>query len=209
MHATHVLSGRSMKYLIVGLGNPGLKYAQTRHNIGFDIVDRLAKEVGSIFETERHADRAELKFKGRKLILIKPNTFMNLSGKAIQYWLQKEKIPITNLLVISDDLALPFGTLRLKGKGSAGGHNGLKDTEEVLKTSAYSRLRFGIGDDYPRGKQADFVLGSWSKKEETVLDERIEQSTKFIHSFVLFVGSFIRSFVHLRDQRGYTVSDIH
>ena len=184
MHAMHVLNGRSMKYLIVGLGNPGLKYAQTRHNIGFDIIDTLAKEAGSIFETERHADRAEIKFKGRKLILIKPNTFMNLSGKAIQYWLQKEKIPISNLLVISDDLALPFGTLRLKGKGSAGGHNGLKDTEEVLKTSAYSRLRFGIGDDYPRGKQADFVLGSWSKKEEMALDERIEQSTKFIYSFV-------------------------
>jgi PTH1 family peptidyl-tRNA hydrolase len=184
MHAMHVLNGRSMKYLIAGLGNPGLKYAQTRHNIGFDILDRLAKESGSIFETERHADRAEIKFKGRKLILIKPNTFMNLSGKAIQYWLQKEKIPISNLLVISDDLALPFGTLRLKGKGSAGGHNGLKDTEKVLNTSGYSRLRFGIGDDYPRGKQADFVLSSWSKKEEIVLDERIEQSTKFIHSFV-------------------------
>lgn len=180
----HVLNGRSMKYLIVGLGNPGLQYAQTRHNIGFDILDRLAKDASSIFETERHANRAELKYKGRKLILIKPNTFMNLSGKAIQYWLQKEKIPISNLLVISDDLALPFGTLRMKGKGSAGGHNGLKDTEEVLKTSAYSRLRFGIGDDYPRGKQADFVLGSWSKQEEVALDERIEQSTKFIHSFV-------------------------
>jgi len=184
MHVMHVLNGRSMKYLIVGLGNPGLQYAQTRHNIGFDILDRLAKDASSIFETERHANRAELKYKGRKLILIKPNTFMNLSGKAIQYWLQKEKIPISNLLVISDDLALPFGTLRMKGKGSAGGHNGLKDTEEVLKTSAYSRLRFGIGDDYPRGKQADFVLGSWSKQEEVALDERIEQSTKFIHSFV-------------------------
>ena len=180
----HVLNGRSMKYLIVGLGNPGLQYAQTRHNIGFDILDRLAKDASSIFETERHANRAELKYKGRKLILIKPNTFMNLSGKAIQYWLQKEKIPISNLLVISDDLALPFGTLRMKGKGSAGGHNGLKDTEEVLKTSVYSRLRFGIGDDYPRGKQADFVLGSWSKQEELALNERIEQSTKFIHSFV-------------------------
>ena len=184
MHVMHVLNGRSMKYLIVGLGNPGLQYAQTRHNIGFDILDRLAKDASSIFETERHANRAELKYKGRKLILIKPNTFMNLSGKAIQYWLQKEKIPISNLLVISDDLALPFGTLRMKGKGSAGGHNGLKDTEEVLKTSVYSRLRFGIGDDYPRGKQADFVLGSWTKQEELALDERIEQSTKFIHSFV-------------------------
>lgn len=180
----HVLNGRNMKYLIVGLGNPGLIYAHTRHNIGFDILDRLAKDVSSKFETERYADRTELKFKGRKLILIKPNTFMNLSGKAIQYWLQKEKIPISNLLVISDDLALPFGTLRLKGKGSAGGHNGLKDIEEVLKTNTYSRLRFGIGDDYPRGKQADFVLGSWSKKEDLALDERIEQSTKFIHSFV-------------------------
>ena len=179
----HVLNGRNMKYLIVGLGNPGLIYAHTRHNIGFDILDRLAKDVSSKFETERYADRTELKFKGRKLILIKPNTFMNLSGKAIQYWLQKEKIPISNLLVISDDLALPFGTLRLKGKGSAGGHNGLKDIEEVLKTNTYSRLRFGIGDDYPRGKQADFVLGSWSKKEDLALDERIEQSTKFIHSF--------------------------
>ena len=184
MHAMHVLNGRNMKYLIVGLGNPGLIYAHTRHNIGFDILDRLAKDVSSKFETERYADRTELKFKGRKLILIKPNTFMNLSGKAIQYWLQKEKIPISNLLVISDDLALPFGTLRLKGKGSAGGHNGLKDIEEVLKTNTYSRLRFGIGDDYPRGKQADFVLGSWSKKEDLALDERIEQSTKFIHSFV-------------------------
>ena len=180
----HVLNGRSMKYLIVGLGNPGLKYAQTRHNIGFDILDRLAKDTSSIFETKRYANCAELKYKGRKLILIKPNTFMNLSGKAIQYWLQKEKIPISNLLIISDDLALPFGTLRMKGKGSAGGHNGLKDTEEVLKTSVYSRLRFGIGDDYPRGKQADFVLGSWSKQEELALDERIEQSTKFIYSFV-------------------------
>jgi len=180
----HVLNGRSMKYLIAGLGNPGLTYAHTRHNIGFDILDRLVKGTSLKFETERYADRAELKFKGRKLILIKPNTFMNLSGKAIQYWLQKEKIPISNLLVISDDLALPFGTLRLKGKGSAGGHNGLKDTEEVLKTKSYSRLRFGIGDDYPRGKQADFVLGSWSKKEEIALDERIEQSTKFIQSFV-------------------------
>jgi len=184
MHAMHVLNGRNMKYLIAGLGNPGLIYAHTRHNIGFDILDRLAKDVSSKFETERYADRTELKFKGRKLILIKPNTFMNLSGKAIQYWLQKEKIPISNLLVISDDLALPFGTLRLKGKGSAGGHNGLKDIEEVLKTNTYSRLRFGIGDDYPRGKQADFVLGSWSKKEDLALDERIEQSTKFIHSFV-------------------------
>jgi PTH1 family peptidyl-tRNA hydrolase len=174
----------NMKYLIVGLGNPGGKYADTRHNIGFDVLDALIKDSESSFETERYADRAEIKFKGRKLVLIKPNTFMNLSGKAVHFWLQKEKIPMSNLLVISDDLALPFGTLRLKGKGSAGGHNGLKDIEAVLKTVNYSRLRFGIGSDYARGKQADFVLGPWSLEEQSDLSERITQSTKFVFSFV-------------------------
>jgi PTH1 family peptidyl-tRNA hydrolase len=174
----------NMKYLIVGLGNPGSKYADTRHNIGFDVLDALVKDSESSFETERYADRAEIKFKGRKLVLIKPNTFMNLSGKAVHFWLQKEKIPMSNLLVISDDLALPFGTLRLKGKGSAGGHNGLKDIEAVLKTVNYSRLRFGIGSDYARGKQADFVLGPWSLEEQNDLSERITQSTKFVFSFV-------------------------
>lgn len=172
-----------MKYLIVGLGNPGIKYAQTRHNIGFDILDELVKGSGTSFNTERHADCAEIKFKGRKLVLIKPNTFMNFSGKAVQYWLQKEKIAVSNLLVINDDLALPFGILRLKGKGSAGGHNGLKDIEAVLKTSLYSRLRFGIGSDYARGRQADFVLGPWSKEEQLALPERITQATRFIESF--------------------------
>lgn len=170
----------NMKYLIVGLGNPGGKYADTRHNIGFDVLDALIEDSESSFETERYADRAEIKFKGRKLVLIKPNTFMNLSGKAVHFWLQKEKIPMSNLLVISDDLALPFGTLRLKGKGSAGGHNGLKDIEAVLKTVNYSRLRFGIGSDYARGKQADFVLGPWSLEEQNDLSERITQSTKFV-----------------------------
>ena len=174
----------NMKYLIVGLGNPGSKYADTRHNIGFDVLDALIKDSESSFETARYADRAEIKFKGRKLVLIKPNTFMNLSGKAVHFWLQKEKIPMSNLLVISDDLALPFGTLRLKGKGSAGGHNGLKDIEAVLKTGIYSRLRFGIGSDYARGKQADFVLGPWSLEEQNDLSERINQSTKFVLSFV-------------------------
>ncbi len=183
MRATHVHNGRSMKYLIAGLGNPGMKYTRTRHNIGFEVLDRFVSESSAIFETERHADMAELKFKGRKLILIKPNTFMNLSGKAIQYWLQKEKIPVSNLLVISDDLALPFGTLRLKGKGSAGGHNGLKDIEDILNTQGYSRLRFGIGNDYSKGRQSDFVLGEWSEKEQLLLSERIDQSIKFIQSF--------------------------
>ena len=174
----------NMKYLIVGLGNPGSKYADTRHNIGFDVLDALIKDSESSFETARYADVAEIKFKGRKLVLIKPNTFMNLSGKAVHFWLQKEKIPMSNLLIISDDLALPFGTLRLKGKGSAGGHNGLKDIEAVLKTGIYSRLRFGIGSDYARGKQADFVLGPWSLEEQNDLSERINQSTKFVLSFV-------------------------
>jgi PTH1 family peptidyl-tRNA hydrolase len=174
----------NMKYLIVGLGNPGSKYADTRHNIGFDVLDALIKDSESSFETARYADVAEIKLKGRKLVLIKPNTFMNLSGKAVHFWLQKEKIPMSNLLVISDDLALPFGTLRLKGKGSAGGHNGLKDIEAVLKTGIYSRLRFGIGSDYARGKQADFVLGPWSLEEQNDLSERITQSTKFVFSFV-------------------------
>lgn len=183
MRATHVHNGRSMKYLIAGLGNPGIKYTQTRHNIGFEVLDRFVNDSSTVFETERHADVAELKFKGRKLILIKPNTFMNLSGKAIQYWLQKEKIPVSNLLVVSDDLALPFGTLRLKGKGSAGGHNGLKDIEEILKTQVYSRLRFGIGNDYSKGRQSDFVLGEWSEKEQLLLSERLDQSIKFIQSF--------------------------
>lgn len=183
MHVMPAHNG-NMKYLIVGLGNPGSKYADTRHNIGFDVLDALIKDSESSFETARYADVAEIKFKGRKLVLIKPNTFMNLSGKAVHFWLQKEKIPMSNLLVISDDLALPFGTLRLKGKGSAGGHNGLKDIEAVLKTGIYSRLRFGIGSDYARGKQADFVLGPWSLEEQNDLSERIIQSTKFVLSFV-------------------------
>ena len=183
MHVMPAHNG-NMKYLIVGLGNPGSKYADTRHNIGFDVLDALIKDSESSFETARYADRAEIKFKGRKLVLIKPNTFMNLSGKAVHFWLQKEKIPMSNLLVISDDLALPFGTLRLKGKGSAGGHNGLKDIEAVLKTGIYSRLRFGIGSDYARGKQADFVLGPWSLEEQNDISERIIQSTKFVLSFV-------------------------
>jgi PTH1 family peptidyl-tRNA hydrolase len=183
MHVMPAHNG-NMKYLIVGLGNPGSKYADTRHNIGFDVLDALIKDSESSFQIARYADRAEIKFKGRKLVLIKPNTFMNLSGKAVHFWLQKEKIPMSNLLVISDDLALPFGTLRLKGKGSAGGHNGLKDIEAVLKTGIYSRLRFGIGSDYARGKQADFVLGPWSLEEQNDLSERIIQSTKFVLSFV-------------------------
>lgn len=185
MHAMHVLIGNLiMKYLIVGLGNPGIKYANTRHNIGFDVLDAMVKNHDTSFSTERYADLSEIKFKGRKLVLIKPNTFMNLSGKAVQYWLQKERIPLENLLIINDDLALPFGKLRLKGKGSAGGHNGLKDVEAVLNSAAYSRLRFGVGSDYLKGRQSDFVLGTWSKEEQIELPEKIEIAQQFIKSFV-------------------------
>ncbi len=172
-----------MKYLVVGLGNPGAQYAGTRHNIGFDILDALAKEKEVEFKVDRLSDKAELKFKGRNLILIKPTTYMNLSGKAVQYWLQKEKIPIDRVLIISDDIALPFGKLRLKGKGSDGGHNGLKDIQQVLQTSSYSRLRFGVGSEFSKGRQSDFVLGKWSDEESKLLPERINKSVDFIKSF--------------------------
>ena len=172
-----------MKYLVVGLGNPGEQYAGTRHNIGFDVLDALAKEKEVEFKVDRLSDKADLKFKGRNLILIKPSTYMNLSGKAVQYWLQKEKIPIDRVLVISDDLALPFGKLRLKGKGSDGGHNGLKDIQQVLQTSSYSRLRFGVGSEFSKGRQSDYVLGKWSEEESKLLPERINKSVDFIKSF--------------------------
>ena len=173
-----------MKYLVVGLGNPGEQYAGTRHNIGFDVLDALAKEKEVEFKVDRLSDKADLKFKGRNLILIKPTTYMNLSGKAVQYWLQKEKIPIDRVLVISDDIALPFGKLRLKGKGSDGGHNGLKDIQQVLQTSSYSRLRFGVGSEFSKGRQSDFVLGTWSKEEQFELPKKIEMAQQFIKSFV-------------------------
>ena len=172
-----------MKYLIVGLGNPGMEYEETRHNIGFKVVDALAKELGDSFSLNKAAQRAEVKFKGRTLVLIKPITFMNLSGKAVNYWLQAEKIPISNLLVITDDIALPFGKLRMKGKGSDGGHNGLKDIQETLKSMDYARLRFGVGNDFPKGRQADYVLGKWTKEENLDLLARIDKATEFIKSF--------------------------
>lgn len=176
-----------MKFLIVGLGNPGKEYEETRHNIGFKVVDEIARELGAIFTLDKAAFRAEAKFKGRTIILIKPITFMNLSGKAVNYWLKAEKIEQQNLMVITDDIALPFGKLRLKGKGSDGGHNGLKDIQAVLKTVEYSRLRFGVGNDFSKGRQADYVLGEWSKDEQLALPERIQTATEFIKSFS-FVG---------------------
>lgn len=171
-----------MKYLVVGLGNPGSKYENTRHNIGFKVVDEFVKEVEGTFETDKLADVARVKYKGRIIVVIKPNTFMNLSGKAVNYWLQKEKIPRENLLVITDDISLPFGKLRLKGKGSDGGHNGLKDIQSFLGTN-YARVRFGVGNDFHPGQQADYVLGEWKKEESLNLPERITTATQFIKGF--------------------------
>lgn len=173
-----------MKFLVVGLGNPGLKYENTRHNIGFKVVEAIAKELEIKFEIGRHADICTGKYKGRSLVLIKPTTYMNLSGKAVQYWMQAEKIPSDRILIITDDLALPFGKLRMKGKGSDGGHNGLKDIQTTLNSTEYARLRFGIGADFSKGKQVDYVLGEWSPEELDTLDERINTATEFIKGFV-------------------------
>lgn len=171
------------KFLIVGLGNIGDEYANTRHNIGFMVLDAIAKENNLKFNTGRLADIAEYKFKGKTLILIKPSTYMNLSGKAVNYWLQAEKISIENLLVVTDDIALPLGALRLKGKGSDGGHNGLKNIQETLNTPEYARLRFGVGSEFSKGNQVNFVLGKWSAEEEKLLEPRIKLAVQMIQGF--------------------------
>ena len=172
-----------MKYLITGLGNPGKEYENTRHNIGFKILDALADASNIVFSDRRYGYVAEYKFRARIFILLKPTTYMNLSGLAINYWLKKEKIPIENLLVINDDLALPFGSLRLRAKGGNAGHNGLKSIEENLGRNDYARLRFGIGSDFRRGQQVDFVLSKWTSDELTVLPEKTETCIKIIQSF--------------------------
>lgn len=172
-----------MKYLIVGLGNIGAEYENTRHNIGFKTLDAFAKASNVVFEPNRLADTAIAKFKGRRLVLIKPTTYMNLSGKAVNYWMQTEKIPLENVLIITDDIALPFGTLRLKGKGSDGGHNGLKNINQVIGNQQYARLRFGVGNEFSKGKQVDYVLGKWNEEEERDLEERINQCCKIIQGF--------------------------
>ena len=173
------------KFLVVGLGNIGDKYHNTRHNIGFKILDYLAKKEEATFETVKLGDVTTIKVKGRTLILLKPSTYMNLSGKAVKYWLEKEKIPLSNLLVITDDLNLPFGTLRLKTKGSDGGHNGLKDIQDKLQTTKYNRFRFGISDAFSKGRQVDYVLGEWNEEENSKLDERLEISAELVKSFAL------------------------
>ncbi|HLP92693.1 MAG TPA: aminoacyl-tRNA hydrolase [Saprospiraceae bacterium] len=173
-----------MKYLITGLGNVGYEYDGTRHNIGFEAVDFLCKELGGEWKGNTHGDLAEVKFKGRTLILLKPNTYMNLSGKAVRYWLQKEKITVENSLVVLDDLNLEFGKQRLRAKGSDGGHNGLKNIQELLGTDAYPRLRIGIGSNFSKGKQVNFVLGKWTEDEKAELIRILEKSTEVIKTFV-------------------------
>ena len=172
-----------MKYLITGLGNIGEEYANTRHNSGFLMLDKLAAEENLVFEDRRYGAVTEYKHKGRTFVLLKPSTFMNLSGRAVNYWLQKEKLEIESLLVLVDDIALPFGTLRLKGKGSDGGHNGLKNIIEVLGAKNFARLRFGIGSDFSEGRQLDFVLGEWTEEEKNALPERIKLTPDIIRSF--------------------------
>jgi len=173
------------KFLIAGLGNIGPKYENTRHNIGFKVVDFIAKENDLTWETVKLGDVCVHKKKGRSFLLLKPSTYMNLSGKAVRYWLEKENIPLENLLVVTDDLNLPFGTLRLKTKGSDGGHNGLKDIQSELNTTHYSRLRFGISDDFSKGRQVDYVLGDWDAQETEKLQERLLKATEIVESFGL------------------------
>ena len=172
-----------MKYLIAGLGNPGKEYENTRHNIGFKVLDALTEASNIVFSDERYGWITEYKFKSRTFILLKPSTFMNLSGKAVNYWLQKENIPLENLLVVVDDLALPMGTLRLRAKGSDAGHNGLKNITAVLGSQDYARLRIGIGDNFRQGQQIDYVLGEWDKKEKLELTALIDTSIEIIKGF--------------------------
>lgn len=175
------------KFLIVGLGNIGPKYTNTRHNIGFKVLDALAAEENTSFSTEKLGDVCTIKIKGRTVILLKPNTYMNLSGKAIKFWMQKENILTENLLVVTDDINLDFGTFRIKAKGSAGGHNGLKDTQDKLNTGAYPRFRFGVGSQFSKGRQVDYVLGEWTHEENIDLSLRIDTACKAIKSFA-FAG---------------------
>ena len=173
------------KFLIVGLGNIGSEYANTRHNIGFKILDYIANQEGISFQTVKLGEVAELKIKGRTLLLLKPNTYMNLSGKAVKYWLEKENIEKENMLVITDDLNLSFGTIRIKTKGSDGGHNGLKNIQLLLNSTEYPRFRFGISDAFKKGQQVNYVLGEWDAEEKEKLKERLEISSEIVKSFAL------------------------
>jgi len=173
------------KFLIVGLGNIGSEYAETRHNVGFKVLDALSKKEEFSFETAKLGDLGSFKVKGRSVLCLKPSTYMNLSGKALKYWMDKEKIPLENILVITDDINLKFGVFRLKTKGSAGGHNGLKDIQNVLQTATYNRFRFGVGAEFSKGRQVDYVLGEWNEEEKEQLKERLDKSCDLVRSFVL------------------------
>ena len=174
-----------MKFLIVGLGNPGNEYAHTRHNIGFDVVNAFVTKHEGVFRTDRLAYTSEVKWKGKKFVCICPTTYMNLSGKAVKYWMDKEKIPVENILVIVDEVALPLSKLRLRPAGSDGGHNGLKSIHESLGTTQYPRLRFGIGNNYPKGMQSEYVLGKWHKEEEPIVKLKIDKAVEVIETFAV------------------------
>lgn len=173
----------SMKYLVVGLGNIGAEYEATRHNAGFDVVDSLAQGAGVTFSPDRYASRAEVKWKGRTMVVIKPSTYMNLSGKAVRYWLDKENIAKENLIVVVDDIAIPVGTMRIRAKGSDGGHNGLKNIDALCGGGNYARIRMGVGGDFPQGHQVDFVLGKLSPDERKLFDEAVEKAVAAIKDF--------------------------
>ena len=174
-----------MKFLFVGLGNPGAEYAHTRHNIGFDVINAFVRKHNGLFSTGRLAYVATVKWKGKTCICICPTTYMNLSGKAVKYWMDKEKIAIDHILVVLDEVALPLSKLRLRPSGSPGGHNGLKSMQESLATDAYPRLRFGIGNDYPKGLQADYVLGRWKKEEEPLVKRKIDSAVDTLETFAV------------------------
>jgi PTH1 family peptidyl-tRNA hydrolase len=176
-----------MKYLIVGIGNKGEEYAETRHNIGFKVAEKIAEKLEVPFKSSNFGLLAEGKYKGRKVLILKPDTYVNLSGNAVKFWMQKENIPLENILIVADDLALPFGSLRMKMKGSHGGHNGLRNIEAVLNTNLYTRLRFGIAAEFKEGQQVDYVLGEWNAAEKEKLSERIEKFSQAVLSFV-FAG---------------------
>ncbi|MFS4493153.1 aminoacyl-tRNA hydrolase [Maribacter sp. 2308TA10-17] len=173
------------KFLIVGLGNIGSEYVETRHNIGFKVLDALSKKEEFTFETAKLGDIGLFKVKGRSVLCLKPSTYMNLSGKALKYWMEKEKVPLENILIITDDINLKFGVIRLKTKGSDGGHNGLKDIQNVLQSSTYNRFRFGIGAEFSKGRQVDYVLGKWNEEEKEQLPARLVKSCELVSSFVL------------------------
>ncbi|UII81183.1 aminoacyl-tRNA hydrolase [Flagellimonas sp. CMM7] len=172
------------KFLIVGLGNIGSEYEETRHNIGFKVLDFLSEQENFVFESAKLGAIASFKHKGRSILCLKPSTYMNLSGKAVKYWMEKEKISLENILIVTDDINLDFGTIRLKTKGSDGGHNGLKDIQNTLQTSQYNRFRFGVGSQFGKGKQVDYVLGKWNTDEAKQLSERLSKSADLIRSFV-------------------------